>query len=140
MFFANSRERFLWINWLDCEQYGMNQKRKRTQSTQFSVCHRSIDNSNDFFYLVVKWLMTTKWKLTSSWITNQNPLSQTLDDAITLSHDYIKRLRWNSGGQADDNINQLHFAIGRRRYFKPQFCAIELKEREVLSFQNLKLG
>ena len=29
MFFANSRERFLWINWLDCEQYGMNQKKKK---------------------------------------------------------------------------------------------------------------
>ena len=47
-------------------------------------------------------------------------------NVITLSHDYIKRLRRNSGGQADDNINQLHFAIGRRRYCKPQFCAIEL--------------
>ena len=64
MFFGNSRVRFLKISWLDCGQCGKNQYKKKEHnqhSSVFSVkitlilfkCHRSIDNSNNFYLLIL---------------------------------------------------------------------------------------
>ena len=37
MFFQNSSIRYFLISWVNCEQYGKNQYKKGTKSTQFSV-------------------------------------------------------------------------------------------------------
>ena len=67
MFFANSRKRFFKSSWLDCEQYGKNQYKKKNKinivrclkcTINFILfkCYRSNDNSN-YFYLVAKMFM-----------------------------------------------------------------------------------
>ena len=66
MFFGNLRIRYFWISWLNCEQYGKNQYKKKEHNQQFSVqsvmttfilfkCHRSIDNSTDFYLFILSW-------------------------------------------------------------------------------------
>ena len=60
VFFGNLRIRFFKISSLDCEQYGKNQYKKKERNQKFTVqrvkitfilskCHRSIDNSIDFY-------------------------------------------------------------------------------------------
>ena len=64
--FGNLRIRFFKVSWLDCEQYGKNQHKKKEHNQQLSVqgvmitlilskCHRPIDNSIDFIF-------TLSWK------------------------------------------------------------------------------
>ena len=64
MFFGNLRLRFLKISWLNCEQYGKNQYKKKEHNQQFSVqsvkitfillkSHRSVDNSNDYNLVIL---------------------------------------------------------------------------------------
>ena len=70
MFFANSRKRFFKSSWLNCEQYGKNQYKKKNKinivrclkymiNSILLKCYRSNDKSN-YFYLVAKMFMITK--------------------------------------------------------------------------------
>ena len=66
----NLRVRFFQISWLNYEQYGKKQCKKKEHNQQCSEsvkitfilfkCHRSSDNSNYSMHLVVKRLMITK--------------------------------------------------------------------------------
>ena len=62
----NLRIRFFQISWPNCEQYRKNQYKKKQHNQQFRVqnvmitfilskCHRSIDNSTDFYLFTLLW-------------------------------------------------------------------------------------
>ena len=82
VFFGNSKIRFLKISWLNCEQYGNNQYKKKEHNFEITFkIHSSIDNSNHFYLFILSWkgsreqkMLSWKFK-TSSWITNHDPLN-----------------------------------------------------------------
>ena len=94
-FFGNSRIRLFLNKWLDCEQYGKNQYKKKEYgqlSSMFKVLrylsyYLNVTEpviSNDFYLFILLWKSSWQqriqsWKFrTLSWITNHNLLSQTL--------------------------------------------------------------
>ena len=78
-------------------------KRKRTQSTQFSVCHRSIDNSNDFFLSGREMAHDNKMKINLVVNYESKPVKSNLGwrhHPITWLHKTFKmEFRWPSWWQ-----------------------------------------